>query len=213
MATQIRLLQCMRGWIFENFIKAQLRPLVFLLSLIPLFRLFWFGWTNQLTANPIEFLTRSTGTWALVFLCITLAITPLRHITGWHHLVRLRRMLGLFCFFYASLHFLIWIGLDHQGDWTAIGKDFVKRTYITMGLATFTLLIPLALTSNTWSQKKLGHYWGKLHRIIYLIAIFALLHYWWHKSGKNDYQTVSIYIAVLACLLGWRILRQLRQPT
>jgi sulfoxide reductase heme-binding subunit YedZ len=122
-------------------------------------------------------------------------------------------MLGLFCFFYASLHFLIWIGLDHQGDWTAIGKDFVKRTFITMGLATFTLLIPLALTSNTWSQKKLGHYWGKLHRIIYLIAIFALLHYWWHKSGKNDYQAVSIYIAVIACLLGWRILRRLRQPS
>jgi sulfoxide reductase heme-binding subunit YedZ len=195
----------MRGWIFENFIKGYARPIFFLLSLIPLARLIWLGWLNQLTANPIEFLTRSTGTWALVFLCITLAVTPIRKITGAHWIVRYRRMFGLFCFFYASLHFLIWIGLDHQGDWNAIGKDFVKRTYITLGLATFLLLIPLALTSNSVLQKRLGHYWGKLHRLIYLIAILALLHYWWHKSGKNDYQTVSIYALVITILLSWRI--------
>jgi sulfoxide reductase heme-binding subunit YedZ len=122
-------------------------------------------------------------------------------------------MFGLFCFFYASLHFSIWIGLDHQGDWVAIGKDFIKRTYITMGLTSFILLIPLALTSNTWSQKRLGYYWGKLHRLIYLIAITVLLHYWWHKAGKNDYQTVLIYIAIIACLLTWRIQRRLKRST
>jgi sulfoxide reductase heme-binding subunit YedZ len=182
-----------------------MKALIFLLALLPLDRLIWLGFTDQLGANPIEFITRSTGTWALVFLCITLAMTPLRLLTGSTRPIQYRRMLGLFCFFYTSIHFLIWLWLDQSFDLVAMGKDIIKRPYITMGFISFVLLIPLALSSNRWAQKKLGRRWSQLHRLIYLIACTVILHYWWHKASKNDLDTVFIYAVVLALLLSCRI--------
>jgi methionine sulfoxide reductase heme-binding subunit len=182
-----------------------IKPTVFLLALLPLGRLIWLGSTQDLGANPIEFITRSMGTWTLVFLCLSLAMTPARVITGWTGFIHLRRMLGLFCFFYATVHFLIWLWLDHNFSLIAMWQDVLERPYITFGFLAFVLLIPLALTSNRWAQRKLGRRWSHLHRMIYGIAILAILHYWWHKAGKSDYETVSIYLGVIVVLLLLRL--------
>jgi sulfoxide reductase heme-binding subunit YedZ len=182
-----------------------IKPIVFLLALLPLGRLIWLGSEQDLGANPIEFITRSMGTWTLVFLCLSLAMTPARMLTGWTGFIHLRRMLGLFCFFYATLHFLIWLWLDHNFSLTAMWQDVLERPYITFGFLAFVLLIPLALTSNRWAQRKLGRRWSHLHRLIYGIAILAILHYWWHKAGKSDYETVSIYLGVIVVLLLLRL--------
>lgn len=182
-----------------------LKSASFLISLLPLVRLLWLGFYDDLGANPIEFITRSTGTWALVFLCITLVITPLRLITGWSALIKLRRMFGLFCFFYACLHFLIWFWLDQNLDLQAMWADVLKRPFITMGFTTFVLLIPLALTSNRFAVRALGRRWSLLHKLVYVIACTAIIHYWWHKAGKNDLQTVSIYGAIILLLLLCRL--------
>jgi sulfoxide reductase heme-binding subunit YedZ len=160
---------------------------------------------DHLGANPVEFITRSTGTWALVFLCLTLAMTPLRLLTGAAMWIKMRRMFGLFCFFYALLHFLIWIWLDQNFDVPAMMKDVIDRPFITMGFISFVFLIPLALTSNRWSLRSLGKNWGLLHRLVYIIAFTAIAHYWWHKAGKNDLGTVSIYGLVILLLLAFRI--------
>ena len=182
-----------------------LKTSFFILSLLPLIRLVWFGMHDDLGANPVEFITRSTGTWALVFLCITLAMTPLRLLTGSTMWIKMRRMFGLFCFFYALLHFLIWIWLDQNFDVAAMMKDVIDRPFITMGFISFVLLIPLALTSNQWSLRSLGKNWSLLHKLVYLIAFTAIAHYWWHKAGKNDLGTVSIYGLVILLLLVFRI--------
>jgi sulfoxide reductase heme-binding subunit YedZ len=182
-----------------------MKATIFLLALLPLDRLIWLGFTDELGANPIEFITRSTGTWALVFLCLTLAMSPLRLITHSIAWIRYRRMLGLFSFFYACIHFGIWLWLDQNFDLIEMLKDVVKRPFITMGFISFVLLIPLALTSTHWAQQKLGRRWMQLHRIIYLIAATVVLHYWWHKAGKNDFDTVTIYAIVLLLLLSCRI--------
>ncbi len=177
------------------------------LGLLPLLRLVILGYEGDLTANPIEFITRSTGTWALVFLCITLAVTPLRKITGLSQLLKYRRTFGLFVFFYASLHFSIWFWLDHDLSFTEMINDVIKRPFITMGFSAFVLLVPLAITSNDWAMRKLKRSWSKLHRLVYLIAILVILHYFWHKSGKNDFQTVGIYAAIIFSLLAYRLKR------
>jgi sulfoxide reductase heme-binding subunit YedZ len=182
-----------------------LKSAVFLLSLIPLGRLVGLGYEDGLGANPIEFITRSTGTWALVFLCCTLTMTPLRLVTGSVIWIKLRRMLGLFCFFYASIHFSIWLFLDQSLDLQAMFHDVIKRPFITMGFVSLVLLIPLALTSNRWSVRQLGKRWTLLHKLIYIIAITAIAHYWWHKAGKNDLQTVWIYAGVVLVLLVFRL--------
>jgi sulfoxide reductase heme-binding subunit YedZ len=182
-----------------------LKPIIFLICLVPLARLIWFGVNDGLGANPIELITRSTGTWALVFLCITLAMTPMRLMTGLVVWVKLRRMLGLFCFFYACIHFFIWFWLDQNLDLQSMWNDVVKRPFITMGFLTLVLLMPLALTSNQWSIRQLGRRWTLLHKLIYLIACTAIAHYWWHKAGKNDLDTVSIYGGVILLLLICRI--------
>ena len=132
-------------------------------------------------------------------------MTPARAITGWTGFIHLRRMLGLFCFFYATVHFLIWLWLDHDFSLTTMWLDVLERPYITFGFLAFVLLIPLALTSNHWSQRKLSRRWSHLHRMIYAIAILAILHYWWHKAGKSDYETVSIYLGVIVVLLLLRL--------
>ena len=181
------------------------KPVLFILALLPLGRLLWLGLQNDLGANPIEFVTRSTGTWALIFLCITLAMTPMRVLTGQTSFIKLRRMFGLFCFFYACLHFLIWFWLDQNLDLQTMWADVIKRPFITMGFLTFVLLIPLAITSNHFSVRALGRRWSLLHRLVYVIACTALIHYWWHKAGKNDFQTVSIYVAVILLLLLCRL--------
>jgi sulfoxide reductase heme-binding subunit YedZ len=182
-----------------------MKVLIFLLALLPLGRLIWLGYTDDLGANPIELITRSTGTWALVFLCITLAMTPLRLVTNATGWIRYRRMLGLFSFFYACIHFGIWLWLDQNFDLVEMWKDVVKRPFITMGFISFVLLIPLAFTSTRWAQRKLGRRWMQLHRVVYLIACTVILHYWWHKAGKNDLDTVSIYAVILLLLLCCRI--------
>lgn len=186
---------------------------VFLLALLPLVRLIFLGLYDGLGANPIEFITRSTGTWALIFLCITLAMTPLRLVTGLTVWIKLRRMLGLFCFFYACIHFSIWFWLDQNLDLQSMWGDVIKRPFITMGFLTLVLLIPLAITSNQWAVRQLGRRWALLHKLVYLIACTAVVHYWWHKAGKNDLETVSIYGAILLLLLALRLpfLKQLLQ--
>jgi sulfoxide reductase heme-binding subunit YedZ len=182
-----------------------LKSAIFLLALLPLGRLIWLGSVQDLGANPIEFITRSMGTWTLVFLCLSLAMTPARMLTGWTGFIHLRRMLGLFCFFYATVHFLIWLWLDHNFSLVAMWQDVLDRPYITFGFLAFVLLIPLALSSNRWAQRKLGRRWGHLHRLVYAIAVLAILHYWWHKAGKSDYETVSIYLGVIVVLLLLRL--------
>ncbi len=183
---------------------SQLKALLFIASLIPLLRLSWYGYSGQLGANPIEFITRSLGTWTLVFLLITLSITPLRKISGWSWLIKLRRMAGLYAFFYALLHFITYIWLDQFFDVAAILKDVIKRPFITIGFAAFVLLIPLAVTSNNAMIKKLGgKRWQLLHRLVYPIAIFAVIHYWW--LVKKDITQPLIYAGVLSVLLVYRV--------
>ena len=178
---------------------------VFIASLYPLGRLIVFGVTGHLGANPIEFITRSTGLWTLVFLCITLAITPVRRLTGRPELVRFRRMLGLFAFFYATLHFTTYFWFDQWFDVHAIYKDIFKRPFITVGFAAFVLLIPLAATSFQAAVRKLGRRWQKLHRAIYAIAVLGILHFWWMKAGKHDLQLPEIYATIVGVLLTFRI--------
>ncbi len=178
---------------------------LFFACLIPLGRLVWFGLHNQLGTNPIEFITHSTGTWTLNFLLITLCITPLRQLSGWSWLIKLRRMVGLYAFFYACLHFITYIWLDQFFDVAAIIKDVIKRPFITVGFAAFILLIPLALTSTHAMLKKLGgKRWQSLHRLIYLIAILGVLHFWW--LVKKDITEPLIYAVILASLLGYRVI-------
>ncbi|WP_224081412.1 protein-methionine-sulfoxide reductase heme-binding subunit MsrQ [Cupriavidus laharis] len=183
-----------------------LKVAIWLLAMLPFVRLLYLGATSQFGANPLEFVTRSTGTWTLVMLCATLAVTPLRRLTGWNWLVRMRRMLGLFAFFYGLQHFLLWIGVDRGFDLAYMLKDVAKRPFITVGFTAFVLMIPLALTSTNGMVRRLGgKRWQALHKSVYAIAVLAILHYWWHKAGKNDFSEVSIYAAVVFVLLGLRL--------
>jgi sulfoxide reductase heme-binding subunit YedZ len=182
----------------------RLKIATFLLALYPLIRLLVFAATDNLGANPIEFITRSTGTWTLVGLMLTLTITPLRKLTGWNSLLRIRRMLGLFSFFYACLHFTTYIWLDQFFDLGAIIHDVYKRPFITVGFSAFVLLIPLALTSSNAMIRRLGaKRWQQLHKLVYLIAILGVLHYVW--LVKKDLTQPLIYAGILTLLLGWRI--------
>lgn len=181
------------------------RLAVFLGSLGPLARLVWLGMNDGLTANPLEFVTRSTGTWALVFLCLSLSITPLRRLSGQPRWMKLRRMLGLYSFFYAVLHVALWVWADQGFDLAAMAKDVLKRPFIAAGFVAFVLLIPLAATSTHAMIRRLGRHWVSLHRLVYVIAIAAILHYFWHKAGKNDFGEVGIYAAVVVGLLGMRV--------
>jgi sulfoxide reductase heme-binding subunit YedZ len=181
------------------------KSVLFSFGLIPLVRLLWLATNDGLGANPIELITRSTGTWALVFLCLTLAMTPMRIMTGSASWIKLRRMLGLFCFFYACLHFSIWFYLDQNLDLQAMIHDVLKRPFITMGFLSLVLLIPLALTSNSWAIRRLGRRWTTLHKLVYIIACTAITHYWWHKAGKNDLGTVAIYAVIIFASLSLRL--------
>lgn len=181
------------------------KRIVFVLGLIPLLRLFILGYLDDLTANPIEFITRSTGTWTITFLCLTLAMSPLRWITGFSQWVQLRKTLGLFTFFYGFLHFTIWYWLDHDFNFTAMIGDVIKRPFITMGFIALLIMSLLAITSNQAAMRLLGGKWKILHRFIYLIAILAVIHYFWHKEGKRDFLVVYIYTGIILSLLFIRI--------
>ncbi len=181
------------------------KHIVFVLGLIPLLRLFVLGYLDDLTANPIEFITRSTGTWTITFLCFTLAMSPLQWITGFSQWVQLRKTLGLFTFFYGFLHFTIWYWLDHNFSFTEMISDVIKRPFITMGFIALLIMSLLAITSNQTAMRLLGGKWKILHRFIYLIAILAVIHYFWHKEGKRDFLVVYIYSGIILSLLFIRI--------
>jgi len=176
---------------------------IFGACLLPLVRLIVLGGSGGLGANPIEFITHSTGTWTLTGLMVTLSVTPLRRLTGRAELVRYRRMLGLFTFFYACLHFITYIWLDQFFDPAAIAKDIVKRPFITVGFTAFMLLIPLVVTSTHAMMRRLGRRWQQLHRLIYLVAMLGVSHYAW--LVKKDLTQPLIYGAVLAVLLVMRL--------
>ena len=178
---------------------------LFLLACVPFLRLFIFAYLDQLGANPLEAITRNTGDWTLYLLCITLSITPLRRLTGWTWLIALRRMMGLFTFFYASLHFLAFLWFDHFFDVQAMLLDVVKRPFIAMGFATFLLLLPLAITSTNRMMRKLGKRWKTLHQLIYLIIIMGLLHFWWMRAGKQNFAQPLLITVIALVLLGSRL--------
>lgn len=186
------------------------KPLVFVLALLPFVNLLWAAVWDQLGANPAEALVRATGDWTLRLLCVVLAVTPLRVLTGASALARFRRMLGLFTYFYALLHLLSYSGFDMAFDLADIGRDILKRPFILVGFAAFVLLTSLALTSFNRVIKALGaRNWQRLHRAVYVVAGLAILHFFWMRSGKNDYAEVAVYAGVLMALLGWRLWRLL----
>jgi len=178
---------------------------VFVAALIPFLRVAWLVF-RQVPVDPLEFITHETGDWALYLLCITLAVTPLRRITSWNWLIKLRRMLGLFTFFYALLHFIAFFWFDHFFDLAAMLRDVAKRPFILVGFTAFVLLIPLAATSTNGMIKRLGgKRWQWLHRLIYAIGPLAILHYWWMKEGKSDFAQPILFGAIVAALLGLRV--------
>jgi len=190
-----------------------IKRIVFLASLLPLARLVAYGFTDRLGANPIEFITRSTGDWTLYFLCLTLAVTPLRRISNWNWLIKLRRMLGLFAFFYAVLHFTTFLWFDHFFEIDEMLKDVVKRPFILVGFIAFVLLIPLAATSTNGMIRRLGgKRWQWLHRLIYLIGPLGILHYWWMKAGKNDFEQPILFGAIMGVLLLTRVYWNVLKP-
>ena len=188
------------------------RPLLFGLGLLPLALLLGGAATGGLGPNPAEALIRDSGEWTLRLLCLTLAVTPLRQATGVHALARFRRMLGLFTFFYGVLHFLAYGWLDMGlviGDMLA---DIAKRPFILAGTAALLLMAPLAATSFNRAIKSLGAArWQQLHRAVYAVAVLGLLHFFWMRTGKNDYAEVAVYAVILSLLLGWRVHRRWRE--
>ncbi|HEX2531517.1 MAG TPA: protein-methionine-sulfoxide reductase heme-binding subunit MsrQ [Burkholderiaceae bacterium] len=183
-----------------------LKAMLFALALLPCGRLVLFAFTDRLGANPIEFITRSTGDWTLYFLCLTLTVTPLRRLTGLNWLIKLRRMIGLFTFFYATLHFTTFLWFDHFFDLGEMLKDVIKRPFITAGFSAFLLLIPLAATSTNAMMRRLGgKRWQRLHRTIYLIAPLAILHFWWMKAGKHDFTQPIFFGVIVVLLLSMRV--------
>jgi methionine sulfoxide reductase heme-binding subunit len=187
---------------------AVLKIIIFIAALIPAAMLVYYAVQGDLTAHPIEFITHFTGDWAIRFLVITLAITPLRRVTGWNPIIRLRRMLGLFSFFYATLHFLTWFVLDWFFNFRQMAEDVVMRPFITLGMATFVMLLALALTSTQNSIRRLGRKWTQLHRLIYLATGTALLHFWLARKTVVPQFQVVLVAAVL--LLGFRVWWTLR---
>ena len=189
-----------------------IKAVIFALGLIPVAKMAYLTISGQLV-EPLEHITRGTGDWVLYFLCITLAVTPLRKFTGWNWLVKLRREIGLFAFFYAFLHFMTFLWFDHFFDVAEMWKDVLKRPFITVGFIAFVLLIPLAVTSTNGMIKRLGgKRWQWLHRLIYLIAPLGILHFWWMKAGKHDFEQPIIFGTVVAVLLGLRIFWKLAKP-
>lgn len=187
-----------------------LKAVIFAAALIPaaalvygLYQLFYGGDTNALTANPGDYITDQTGTWALASLFFSLSITPLRRLTKWNDLIKLRRMLGLFAFFYGTLHLMTWVAFINVFNLSFMAEDVVKRRFITIGMATWLVLLVLAVTSNRFAIRKLGKRWQTLHRLAYLAAILAVVHFWW--LVKQDVTEPQRWALALAGLLGLRV--------
>ncbi|KGF78857.1 sulfite oxidase [Massilia sp. JS1662] len=194
----------------SNQLKA-LKAVIFLLALLPFLRMAWLT-AAGVPVDPVEFLTHGSGDWALYLLCATLAITPLRRLTGWNWVIRVRRMVGLFTFFYAFMHFMTFLWFDHFFDVAAMWKDVLKRPFITVGFVAFVLLIPLAATSTNGMIKRLGRNWARLHKLIYVIAPLAILHYWWMKAGKHNFEQPIVWGSVVGVLLLARVWWSFRRP-
>jgi len=189
------------------------KPLLFLLALLPFTHLLWGALADTLGANPAEALIRGTGDWVLRFLCLTLAITPLRDWTGWTALVRLRRMLGVFAYCYVLLHFFSYAWLDMGLDWADILRDIPKRPFVLVGALALLLMTPLAATSFNRAIKALGaKRWKTLHKSVYAIVLLGLLHFFWMRAAKNNFAEWSVYAVVIAVLLGWRLWRRFGPP-
>ena len=199
----------MRAALGRGLMHPAAKPLVWLLCLLPLAWLVYGAASNNLGANPAEALIRATGDWALRFLCLVLAVTPLRVIAGLPTLARFRRLLGLFMYAYLWLHLLSYAWFDMGLELMDIARDIVKRPFILVGFSAFVLLTPLALTSFNRAIKALGaRRWQLLHRAVYLVAGLAVLHFFWMRAGKNDFAEVLVYAAILGALLGWRLWRR-----
>jgi len=184
--------------------------IIFILCLIPLLHLVLLGFQEKLSANPIEYIERSTGFWALINLLVTLILTPIRLITGIGWQIQFRRMFGLFMFFYVCLHIAIYLWLDFSFDWNAIGKDISKHPRILVGFFAFLLSIPLAITSNNFMIKLLKKRWKKIHQLVYLIAILAIVHFWW--LVKKDIREPLLYGSILLTLLSIRLYFKYAKP-
>ena len=184
-------------------VHKMLKPVVFIFCLLPLMMIMWQAFTNGLGANPAETILDAMGNWAVYFLLITLTVTPLRRLTGWGGIVRLRRMFGLFVFFYASLHLLSYIWFDQYFDWHEIVNDIIKRPFISLGFMTFVLLIPLMLTSNKAMIIRLKANWKRLHQLVYPIAIMATVHFF--LMTRADFQQPVIIALILSVLLMYRL--------
>jgi sulfoxide reductase heme-binding subunit YedZ len=182
------------------------KPLFFALGLMPLGTLVWAILVDQLGANPAETLVRSTGDWSLRLLCVVLTLTPLRSVLGWAALARLRRMVGLFAYFYVTLHLLSYAWFDMGFELGDIARDIAKRPFILVGFLALVLLSAMAFTSFNLAIKTLGgKAWKRLHQSVYLVALLAILHFFWMRAGKNDFAEVMVYAGVMAVLLGWRV--------
>ena len=193
-----------------------IKAVLFVLGLIPVSKMAYLTLSGQLV-EPLEHITRRTGDWTLYFLCFTLAVTPLRRLLGaqlgLHWLLKLRRELGLFAFFYAFLHFMTFLWFDHFFNVAEMWKDVVKRPFITVGFAAFVLLVPLAVTSTNGMIRRLGgKRWQWLHRLIYVIAPLGILHFWWMKAGKHDFEQPIVFGTIVAILLGLRLYWKLTKP-
>lgn len=191
----------------QHFLRlSSAKPALVLCGLVPFFWLFWAASQDALGANPAEFLSRATGDWTLRLLCITLAITPLRQFLGWPELARFRRMLGLLTYFYALLHLLCYSWLDMGFDWAETVRDIAKRPFIWAGFGAFVLLTLLAATSWNRAVRWLGSKrWQRLHQSVYAIAGLSLLHFFWMRSGKNDFTEVWVYATLITVLMAWRV--------
>lgn len=181
----------------------QLKVFIFLICLIPLARLIWLGIQDDLSANPVEFVERSTGYWALLILMVTLALTPLRLLSGIAWPIQFRRMLGLYMFFYACLHISAYLWLDYSFLWSEISKDIIKHPYVLVGFSAFVLTVPLAMTSNNVMVKRLKGNWKKLHQLVYVIATLGVVHFWW--LVKKDIREPLLFAVIMLVLLGIRI--------
>jgi sulfoxide reductase heme-binding subunit YedZ len=203
----------------DRTVRVVLKPIGFLAALAPAAWLLWAGLTGHLSANPLSDITNETGIWTLRFLCITIAITPLRRLTGWNRAIKFRRMTGLFAFFYGTLHFLTYVivdrfaGLDFpdgivslttvHGLAKSVGEDIYKRPFITVGFTALTLMVPLAVTSTAAMIRRLGKKWQTLHRLVYASAALGVVHYWW--LVKADVRRPQTYAAVVGLLLAFRV--------
>jgi sulfoxide reductase heme-binding subunit YedZ len=206
----------------DRAVRFALKPIAFVAALGPAAWLVWAGLTDHLSANPLGDITNETGIWTLRFLCITLAITPLRRLTGWNWTIKFRRMAGLFAFFYGSLHFLTYLlvdrfaGLDFPDGIVSlttvrnlaasVGADIYKRPFITIGFAALTLMVPLAVTSTAGMIRRLGRKWQTLHRLVYVSATLGVVHYWW--LVKADIRSPALYAVIVSLLLGFRVWRR-----